>query len=105
MLNTKKPSRSPGLGQHEIDVMDEALRVLDDKLVANQLPIMSPILVHDDGKPGAAFWESVRKHNLRQEDESDEDLVLRLQTLTMSTTYPDWVEIWMREMSEGAADA
>lgn len=105
MLNTKKPVGFPDLGQHVIDVMDEALRVLDDKLVANQLPIMSPILVHDDGKPGAAFWESVRKHNLRQENESDEDMVSRLQMLTMTTTYPKWVDTWMREVSEGISDA
>lgn len=105
MLNTKKPVKSPGLNRHEIDVIDEALRALDDKLVANQLPIMSPILVHDDGKPGAAFWESVRKHNLRQENETDEDVISRLQMLTMTTTYPEWVDTWMREVSEGISDA
>lgn len=87
------------------ELLNKFFRALDDKLVANRLPIMSPILVHDDGKPGAAFWESVRKHNLRQENETDEDVISRLQMLTMTTIYPEWVDTWVREASEGISDA
>lgn len=68
-------------GRAAIAEMDKTLQEVDDAAVTEGKPILSPIVRHDDGSAGNAFWRSVIKHKLRLLGESDDALLERLTKL------------------------
>jgi len=65
------------LNANEKQVMDDLLCEIDDDAINDGTPIMSVLVVHDDGAVASAFWTSVEKHKLRLPLESDEACIAR----------------------------
>ena len=59
-------------------ILDAMICQTDDDCVKKGAPILSVIVRHDDGRVSDAFWQSVKKHNLRKPDETDQQVEERI---------------------------
>lgn len=63
----------------EDPLTDEILRLNDERSIANGTPILSVLVLLDDGSPCSVAVASIKKHNLALPGESLEATVARLQ--------------------------
>lgn len=59
------------------EAIDALLCEVDDRSIEEGGPVLSVLVVHDDGAVSSAFWKSIKKHGLRQVLESDAACVAR----------------------------
>jgi hypothetical protein len=64
--------------QEELEVINDALRDVDEYQIRSGLPILSVIVVHDDGSPTSVTLESIVKYGLAYEGENMPDTLTRL---------------------------
>lgn len=67
------------MDKRPIDAMNRLLCKVDDLSIAEGGPILSSLVVHgEDRRVSDAFWDTVKKHNLRMEGETDADCLFRM---------------------------
>jgi hypothetical protein len=57
---------------------NQVLRDIDEAQIRSGLPILSVVVVHDDGSPNSVTMESIRKYGLAYEGEDTDDTIARL---------------------------
>lgn len=62
-----------------LDAVDERLRDIDDEEISHGRPPLSVLVRHANGRVGQAFWDTVKKHGLRRDGETDDQVVARLE--------------------------
>lgn len=79
------------LEQGQRAAYDLLLEEIDDNCVKLGLPILSVLVRYQDGRVCDAFWWSVKKHGLRKDGESDEQVEERLKAEAFDSEYPpEW---------------
>ena len=69
------------INEEDKQKLDNLLCEIDDTRIAQGFPILSILVRHDDGAVSTAFWNTIKKHNLRLPDEDDETLIKRMTQL------------------------
>ena len=69
------------------ELLDQMIGEIDDRCIKLGLPPLSPIVTFENGRPCDAFWQTVKRHNLRKEGETDEQVYSRLLLAAYEAEY------------------